>query len=87
MHSSPSDNDATISLQTEHKHSALQQFHIRLSNSSGIRFGGIAGIRGDSRVRVEGEIVVQFDDSGMIQLLVYPVFPACVPGRRISRTV
>lgn len=44
-------------------------------------------VRGDSRVRVEGEIVVEFDYSGMIQLLVYPVLPARVPGRKSSNPV
>lgn len=39
-------------------------------------------VKGHSRVSVQGEIVVQFDYSRMVQLLVYPVLPACVPGSK-----
>lgn len=42
----------------------------------------LAEVEGDSRVRIQGEIVVQFDYSGMVQLLVYPVFPARMPARK-----
>lgn len=42
----------------------------------------LAEVRSHSRVSIKGEIVVQFDYSGMVQLLVYPVLSACVPGRK-----
>ena len=41
-----------------------------------------AEVRGHSRVSIQGKIVVEFDYSGMVQLLVYPVLPACMPGRK-----
>ena len=45
--------------------------------------GGQQGkVRGYSRVGVQGEVVIQFDYSGMVHLLVYPVLPACVPVTR-----
>lgn len=39
-------------------------------------------VKGDSRVSVQGEIVIEFDYSGMVQLFVYPVLPACMPERK-----
>lgn len=38
--------------------------------------------RRDSRVRVQGEVVVQLDYSGMVQLLVDSVFPARMSAGR-----
>ena len=43
--------------------------------------GSIVDIRGNSRVSIQGEIVIQFDYSGMVQLLVYPVLSASMPGK------
>lgn len=39
-------------------------------------------VTGHSRVSIQGKIVIQFDYSGMVQLLVYPVLPACMPRRK-----
>lgn len=58
-----------------------------MTNNLGVRHCSRAGlqlaeVKGDSRVSIQGEIVVQFDYSGMVQLLVYPVFPARMPARK-----
>lgn len=52
---------------------------IRQCSRAGLQ---LAEVEGDSRVGIQGEIVVQFDYSGMVQLLVYPVFPARMPVRK-----
>lgn len=52
---------------------------IRQRSRAGLQ---LAEVKGDSRVGIQGEIVVQFDYSGMVQLLVYPVLPARMPARK-----